>query len=43
MDLQLSGKTALVTGASAGIGTGIALAWRRKACVSSSPDATRRR
>ena len=26
MDLQLSGKTALVTGASAGIGTGIALA-----------------
>jgi hypothetical protein len=24
MDLQLSGKTALVTGASAGIGTGIA-------------------
>ena len=26
MDLQLSGKTALVTGASAGIGRGIAIA-----------------
>ena len=42
MDLQLNDKTALVTGASIGIGRGIALALAPKACAAGDRGAARR-
>ena len=41
MDLQLKGRAALVTGASIGIGRGIALALAREGCASGDGGAAR--